>query len=95
MADEDGQPRFQVLLRRSDRLVVVEPGQSILEALWAAGLDVPSSCREGHCGTCEQKVLAGRPLHRDDVLTDGEKATGKTLMICVSRSLDPVLELDL
>jgi hypothetical protein len=40
-------------------------------------------------------VLAGRPDHRDGVLSDDEKARGKTMMICVSRSLDPLLELDL
>jgi ferredoxin len=53
------------------------------------------SCREGTCGTCETTVLAGRPEHRDSVLDDAERADGATMMICVSWSLDPVLELDL
>jgi hypothetical protein len=40
-------------------------------------------------------IVAGRPDHRDQVLTDAEKASGKTIMVCVSRSLDRCLELDM
>jgi hypothetical protein len=40
-------------------------------------------------------VLAGRPEHRDAVLDAAERAAGTSMMVCVSRSLDPVLELDL
>lgn len=86
--------RFEVRLRRSGRLVPVEAGQTVLEALWSAGIEVPSSCREGICGTCELGVTAGRPLHRDQVLTEEERTAGRSMMVCVSRSLDPVLELD-
>ena len=86
---------FSVRLRRSGKTIEVGPDESILEAIECAGLMPAFSCREGACGTCETTVLAGRPDHRDAVLSGAEKTSGKTMMICVSRSLDPLLELDL
>lgn len=53
------------------------------------------SCREGTCGTCETDVLGGRPDHRDSLLTEDERAAGDTMLICVSRSCEPRLVLDL
>ena len=47
---------------------------------------VPSTCREGTCGTCEVRVLAGTPEHRDSVLSAEERAAGEYMMTCVSRS---------
>lgn len=86
---------FDVVLCRSGRTIAVSPNQTILDAFADAGIVVPSSCREGICGTCEVGVLCGRPAHFDQVLSPAEKAAGKTMMVCVSRSLDPTLELDL
>jgi ferredoxin len=68
---------------------------SLLEALDGAAVEVPSLCRQGVCGECRVAVTAGRPLHRDLFLTDEEKVAGDSVMCCVSRSRDPVLELDL
>jgi tetrachlorobenzoquinone reductase len=86
---------FSVKLARSGRSVAVAPGQSILDALSAIGVEPPSSCREGICGTCETRVLCGTPDHRDLVLSDAEKAAGDRMMVCCSGSKTPELELDL
>jgi ferredoxin-NADP reductase len=86
---------FDVLLGSTGQVVPVQPGQSILDALADAGLDVPSSCREGTCASCETTVLAGEVDHRDSVLTESERQTGTTMMICVSRSHSERLTLDL
>jgi ferredoxin len=59
---------------------------SILDAVRGAGIDPPSSCEMGVCGTCETKVLAGEVDHRDELLTESERASGSTMMICVSRA---------
>ena len=84
-----------VVLRRSNKTVQVGAAESILAAVERAGLRPPFSCREGTCGTCETMVLAGSADHRDAVLTEAERQSGRTMMICVSRCLGPVLELDL
>ena len=86
---------FSVRLATSGRTVVVPRGRTILEALRLEGMQVPSSCEQGICGTCETAVLAGRPDHRDSLLSDEEKRSNKVMMICCSGSLDPELVLDL
>jgi ferredoxin-NADP reductase len=86
---------FVVRLDYSDLEVTVRPEQSIVEAVEAVGIDVVTSCREGTCGTCETSVLEGRPDHRDSILSDEEHALNETMMICCSRSLSPLLVLDL
>lgn len=86
---------FRVDLQRSGRSFPVPPDQSILEVLEANGLEVPFSCREGLCRTCETAVCEGEPEHRDYVLSQQERCEGKTVMVCVSRSKSPVLVLDL
>lgn len=80
---------FEVECRASGTVVEVKPDCSILEALRQAGIDVPSSCEEGICGTCETEVLAGTPDHRDSILSDAERAENRSMFICVSRSLSP------
>ncbi|WP_372656471.1 2Fe-2S iron-sulfur cluster-binding protein [Hydrogenophaga sp.] len=86
---------FAVRLARSGHELTVEPGQSILESLRACGVVVPSSCQQGVCGACETRVLAGRPDHRDLVLSQAEKDSGKTMMICCSGSHSKELVLDI
>ena len=99
VADELAAPArttaFDVELARTGHTVRVDPGASVLEAVGAAGVDVLSSCRQGTCGTCETTVLAGRPDHRDSLLDDEERAAGDCMFVCVSRSLDDRLVLDL
>lgn len=86
---------FTVVLARTGRTVEVGEGDSILDVLLLEGVDVPNSCQQGICGTCETRVLAGTPDHRDLLLSDDEHAANKTMMICCSRSLTDTLTLDL
>jgi ferredoxin-NADP reductase len=86
---------FDVVCAGSGTRVTVGPGISIVDALAGAGVSVPTSCREGICGTCETKVFAGEPEHRDSVLTEDERSCGETMMLCVSRARSPELSLDL
>jgi ferredoxin-NADP reductase len=86
---------FEVELRRSGRTFAVAAGTSILQVVEEAGIGILSSCREGTCGTCETGVLAGRPDHRDSVLTAAERSANDVMMICVSRCHGPRLVLDL
>jgi ferredoxin-NADP reductase len=86
---------FRVKLARSDRVLEIPEGGSILDALKAAGVSVEHSCTEGICGTCETKVLAGIPDHRDSVLTAAERAANNTIIVCCSGSKTDELVLDL
>jgi ferredoxin-NADP reductase len=86
---------FVVELARSKKSLVIPAGESILEVLRAAGVQVSSSCEQGVCGTCETAVLSGTPDHRDSVLSEHERAAGRTMMICCSGSKSEKLVLDL
>ncbi|MFG6446180.1 PDR/VanB family oxidoreductase [Microbacterium sp. P07] len=90
---EPGGP-FRIRLDRSGLELDVTPGESILEVMRGAGVEVLSDCEEGICGSCETRVLDGEPEHRDFVLTAQEKTRGDCLMVCVSRAACPLLVLD-
>lgn len=84
-----------VTLQRSGRDIDVAAGSSILDALLAQGIDHPYSSKEGVCGTCETKVIAGEIDHRDGVLSPAEQQRGDLMMICVSGCKGARLVLDL
>ncbi|KPC80699.1 MULTISPECIES: PDR/VanB family oxidoreductase [Streptomyces] len=76
---------FEVECRASGVTLTVGVGTSVLDAAEAAGIDPPNSCRDGICGSCETRVIEGTPDHRDFLLSEAERATCATMMICVSR----------
>jgi ferredoxin-NADP reductase len=90
-----GEGSFEIALARSNKVLQVAADKSILEVLRAEGIAVESSCRSGTCGTCECGVLEGAIDHRDQVLTAGERADGKSMMVCVSRAAGNRLVLDI
>lgn len=94
MASMSGRP-IEVELARSGRTIAVGEQESVLDAVNAAGANILSTCREGTCGTCEVRVLAGIPEHRDSVLSLEERLANETMMTCVSRCRGSRLVLDL
>ncbi|RRH85544.1 oxidoreductase [Variovorax beijingensis] len=86
---------FELRLVKSGRSVMVGPEVSTLDALLQAGVNVDYSCRQGICGSCEVGVLQGIPEHRDEILTEAERKSNKTMMVCCSRACSPTLVLDL
>jgi len=93
--ETEGDRPIEVVCSQSGIRTTVAPDCSIMAALEAAGLDVPNSCRDGICGTCETRVLSGTPDHRDSVLSSAEQSSGKTMMLCVSRAKSAELVLDI
>jgi phthalate 4,5-dioxygenase reductase subunit len=83
---------FTVRLARSGGHIEVPVGKTILEALRDHGLDVPSSCESGTCGTCRTRLISGEADHRDLVLADDERATN--IMVCVSRARSDEIVID-
>ncbi len=86
---------FDVVLDRTGQRVSVGPDTSVLDALLDAGVDIPSSCTEGICGTCEVGVIKGDVDHRDFLLSETEHAANTTMFPCVSRCRSAELVLDL
>jgi phthalate 4,5-dioxygenase reductase subunit len=90
-AKPDDRP-FMVRLARSGETIAVPVGKTILEALRDHGLDVPSSCESGTCGTCRTRLVSGEADHRDLVLADDERASN--IMVCVSRARSDEIVID-
>ncbi len=86
---------YKLQLQRSNKTVEVEKGETILDALLMAGVDIGFACSEGVCGTCEVKVLDGVPDHRDHFLSEADKETNKAIMVCCSGSKSETLVLDI
>jgi ferredoxin-NADP reductase len=94
-AAADARSTFTVELARSKKTFEIRPEKSILDTLLDAGIEVEHSCCEGVCGSCETRVLAGEPDHRDSILSVKERAANKSMMICVGGCKSASLVLDL
>jgi ferredoxin-NADP reductase len=94
-AHQAGDDSFEVEVASTGEVFTVGPDQSIIEALEAGGVDVMYDCQRGDCGICQTEVISGTPDHRDVVLSEEERASGKVMQICVSRAKSARLVLDL
>lgn len=83
---------FEIALASSGRVIPVAPNETALDALSAAGIELPNSCRGGVCGECKVRYLEGEPQHADMVLSPEERRTLWTA--CVSRAAGTI-KLDL
>lgn len=92
---QTGDAPFEVEIASTGRVFTIPPGKSIIEVLEAEGMDLIHDCQRGDCGICQTTVLAGEPDHRDVVLSEAERASGKVMQICVSRAKSARLTLDL
>lgn len=85
-ADKEEDGAFFVKLAHSGDVVEVPAGESAASALIAHGVTVSVSCEQGVCGSCLVNVLEGALVHRDSVLTDQERDSGKIWAPCISRA---------
>ena len=94
-ASSEAKQSYVVELQRSGKTFEVSQSQNLHAVLIANKIDVPFSCEEGVCGSCETRVIAGEIDHRDSVLSPKERAANKTMMVCVSGCKSERLVLDL
>ncbi|MBY6677262.1 oxidoreductase [Rhodococcus sp. BP-332] len=86
-----GRP-FTVTLARSGRTLTVPADRSALSVIVDEDPTVAYSCRQGFCGTCKVRVLAGTPEHRETRLSPTEQQ--EHMLPCVSRADSDHLTLD-
>jgi ferredoxin-NADP reductase len=85
---------FEVECARSGAVLQVPCGTRLIDVVRQVAPQVPFSCEEGYCGSCETAVLDGIPDHRDQVLSAEERDANDTMMICVGRAKSARLVLD-
>ncbi|MFK5977470.1 MAG: PDR/VanB family oxidoreductase [Rhizobiaceae bacterium] len=93
-AQSDDQP-FEVELSSTGQVYTIPVGQTIIEVLENADVDMMYDCQRGDCGICQTDVISGTPDHRDVVLSKDERAAGNVMQICVSRAKSARLVLDI
>ena len=76
---------FSIALNFEDgitRFVDCRAGETVADASYRAGINIPLDCRDGACGTCKCRVESGRydgGSYIEDALTDEEAASGLAL----------------
>ncbi len=75
---------FEVKLARSGQVLQVPADRTILEVLRDVGIELPSVCRAGFCGSCVVPLLEGEADHRDTVLSEAERQN--RIQTCCSRA---------
>ncbi len=93
-ADGDTEDR-PFILRLAGRgiEVPVSADASAIDALHDLGIDVPTSCAQGLCGSCVVPWTAGEPEHRDYCLSATERR--HKLALCCARAKSAILEIQL
>ena len=86
---------FDVIVKSSGQVIRVEAAKTIVQALAEHGVEVPTSCEQGVCGTCLTRVLEGEPDHKDLFLTPAEQQKNDQFLPCCSRAKSRTLVLDL
>lgn len=87
-----GTESFQVRDRRTSKAVTAAPGQTLLDAADAQGLEIPSLCRAGVCGTCRTKVVEGDVACEGGILDQDDRAAGYVLACVASPRSHCVIE---
>lgn len=91
----EGDQPFEVEIADTGQVFTISADKTIVEVLEEAGVDVMYDCQRGDCGICQTDVIEGIPDHRDVVLSEAERASGKVMQICVSRAKSARLVLDI
>jgi ferredoxin-NADP reductase len=72
------------------KTAAVVEGQSLLEAAAEAGVDIPSACRQGQCGTCKTRLLAGDVHMESEEGLDPESKASGFVLTCVGHAVGNV-----
>jgi CDP-4-dehydro-6-deoxyglucose reductase, E3 len=86
---------FQITIRPSGHVFSVEPGEAVLEAALRQGFTLPYGCRNGACGSCKGKIIAGSfeyGVYQPSALSEEEKAQGKALFCQAKPVGDLIIE---
>ena len=76
------------------RFVECRPGETVADASYRAGINIPLDCRDGACGTCKCRAESGDydpGSYIEDALTDAEAAQGYALACQMRPKTDLVI----
>ncbi|WP_338022529.1 2Fe-2S iron-sulfur cluster-binding protein [Argonema antarcticum] len=76
---------------KSGKEINCDGQQFILDIAEQQGVNIPSSCRSGTCGTCKQKLLEGEVKYEGepDALEESDREQG-FILTCISHPIGRV-----
>jgi ferredoxin-NADP reductase/mono/diheme cytochrome c family protein len=80
------EPGVLVEFVRSGKTCAVRSGQTLLEAAEEQGIGIPSSCRQGQCGTCKTKLVEGNVRMDAEEGLDPESRAQGFVLTCVGHA---------
>jgi CDP-4-dehydro-6-deoxyglucose reductase len=86
---------FTIQLQPANRSFEVQRDEPILSAAVRQGIGMPYGCRDGACGSCKSRLLAGRVIHGAHqlrALSTEEEDAGLILPCCAAAQTDCVIE---
>ena len=88
--------RHQVQIKPNEHQFYVESNETVLDAALRQGINLRYGCRNGACGSCKGKVLAGDLHYEDDpiALSDDDKEENLALFCAAMPDSDLVIEVD-
>jgi CDP-4-dehydro-6-deoxyglucose reductase len=88
----EGKREFDVRIAPHGRTVRAGADRNILDAALAAGLNLPHSCKSGHCSSCRARLTSGQIRYPNGTplgLTAAEAQAGY-ILLCQARPLSDV-----
>ena len=86
---------FKITVQPSGHQFACEADETVLAAAIRAGIGLPYGCKNGACGSCKGKVVAGaveHKAHQQRALNAEEQASGYALFCCAMTGADLVIE---
>ena len=74
---------FTVEFAKSGKTCTVLEGQTLLDVAAEAGVQIPSACRQGQCGTCKTRLLKGQVRMTAENALDPESKSLGFVLTCV------------
>lgn len=89
----NAQPLLTVKVEGHGESFAAHPGQTILDAAEASGINLPHSCRSGVCGACRMRTVAGGVDMGDGHMLSGDEVAQGHVLTCVGKAKsDLILE---
>ena len=86
---------FKVTVQPSGRIFECDADDTVLTAALRAGVGLPYGCKNGACGSCKGRLLAGTVVHgahQVKALPAAEEDAGRALFCCARPLSDLVIE---